>query len=107
MARHTFVLGNGRRIQFCPSPIEKGSIQLRLMDADRSNIGTFTVPAETAAVMAAALDLEATAAAELLDSDAGKAHRYGTICSGDPCICGAMASNGLFLVEFSGLNEFS
>ena len=66
MPRHTFVLGNGRRIKFGPSPIERGSIQLILLDADRSAIGTFTIAAETAAVMADALGFEANAAAELL-----------------------------------------
>lgn len=66
MARHTFLLGNGRRIRLCPSPIEVGSIQLQLLDADRSNIGTFTIPAETAVVIADALIIEANTAAELL-----------------------------------------
>ena len=66
MSRHTFVVGNGCRIQFGPSPIERGSIQLKLLDADRSAIGTLTIAAETAGVMAEALNLEANAAAELL-----------------------------------------
>ena len=66
MARHTFVLGNGCRIQFSPSPMERGSIQFKLLDADRSTIGTFTIAAETAGVMADALNIEANAAGELL-----------------------------------------
>ena len=72
MAQFTWVVNAGRRIVLKPSPLERGALQLQILDADRCPLATCTIAAEIGALMAEAFDQEANAAADLLATVSGR-----------------------------------
>lgn len=62
MARHTFVVSGGLRVEIQPSKTESGAVLLSILHSSGDRIGCATIAASTAAVIAKALELEAVAA---------------------------------------------
>jgi hypothetical protein len=62
MARHTFVVSGGSRIEIQPSKVDAGAVLISILHSSGDLIGCVTTDAPTAAVIAQALELEAGAA---------------------------------------------
>lgn len=62
MARHTFVVSGGLRVEIQPAKTTSGAVLLSILHSSGDRFGCATIAASTAAVIAQALELEAVTA---------------------------------------------